>query len=254
MGNSARRIYAGMHTSNKFAVYFEDLNANELKFLDRKLRKMQFPNYFDEQRFSPRTLEIAENILQDKWKEAVEAALTKPSEFESEKSKEMKGIIAENWGKWKELSENLDLPFPKRKIFEELGSTGDFRKAFEMLPRKAIGIYCRSAQSLRFNERLALEIEKQKQKGQKYIEVAGRKLPVVFKYKALKRELEIDEIFPSSTVLKRKTYFVAKNVKIEPDKKEPSRRGAWIKFGLRKGCYATMLVKFIKAISGSSGK
>ena len=166
----------------------------------------------------------------------------------------MKGIIAENWGKWKELSENLDLPFPKRKIFEELGSTGDFRKAFEMLPRKAIGVYCRSAQSRKFNEMLALEIEKQKQKGQKYIEVAGRKLPVVFKYKALKRELEIDEIFPSSTVLKRKTYFVAKNVKMEIDKKGQKGTSAWVKFALKKGCYATLLVKYIIGVSGSSGK
>src|SRR3989344_1334659 len=259
MGNSSKRIYVGMHNSNKFSVVLADISDDEGKFLEKELRKMQLPNYFDEQRFSPRTLEVAEFMLQEKWKEAVKAALTESSEFESEKSKMIKKMMAGKGGKWKELSENKELPIPKRMIFELLDTEEDFRKAFELLPRKAVGIYCRACQGLKFNEMLAMEIDKQKQKRQKYVLVAGRKLPVVFKYKALKRGLEIAGIFPSRTVLKRKTFFVPKNLKIEPmekshEGKESAGKSAKLMFELRKGCYATLLVKCAMALSGSAGK
>ena len=302
MGNSNVRIYAGMHTSNRFMVVLDDVNVQEMELFEGGLRKMELPNYFDEQRFSPRTLEIAEFMLEGKWKEAVKAALTEPSEFESEKSREMKGIIAEKWGEWKGLAENERLPLPKRKIFELLAAEEDFMKAFEMLPRKAIGIYCRACQGLRFNEMLAKEIDRQNQKGQRCVSVAGRKLPVVFKYKAMKRELEIDAVFPSRTVLKRKTFLSPKNMKVEliseGHGKESARKkhgkesagkehgkelagqqqvkefagkhqgmesagqqhagesgkSVRLKFELKKGCYATMLVKCIIALSGSDGK
>ena len=249
VGNSGRRIYAGMHTSNKFSVVLEEVSDDDIKFLEKELRKMHLPNYFDEQRFSPRTLEIAEFMLQEKWKEAVKAALTESSEFESEKSKMMKKIIAEKWGVWKELSGNEQLPFPKRRIFELLIEREDFREAFELLPRKAIGIYCRAAQGLLFNEMLAKEINKQNQKQQKSVSVSGMKLPVVFKYKAMKRELEVAKVFPSNTVLKRKTFFIPKNMKIECE-----GNNAKLQFELRKGSYATMLVKCAMALSGSAGK
>ena len=181
-------------------------------------------------------------MLKEDWKVAVKIALTESSSFESEKSKGIKKTIAEKWGKWKELVVDLELPLPKRRMFEMLESENDFKKAFEMLPSKAIGIYCRVCQALQFNEMLKKEILKQSSSSRKFILINEEQYPSNFKYKALKREFEIPAIFPRSTILKRKTFFRPKNpkVKFEVDK-------ATLHFELKKGSYGTILVKCILA-------
>jgi TruD family tRNA pseudouridine synthase len=244
MGNSAKRIYAGMHTSNKFTVVLEDVDGNARKILEKEIRREAFPNYFDEQRFSPKNLEIAKMVLQEDWKGTVKTALTESSEFESEKSRAIKKIIAEKWGKWKELAADLELPLPKRRIFEMLEVEGDFKKAFGMLPRKAIGIYCRVCQALQFNEMLKKQINAQNSKWQKYISIGNEEYPSEFKYKALKREFEIPAIFPTSTILKRKTFFKPKNAKVKFENGK-----ATLQFELKKGCYATVLVKCLLVLA-----
>src|SRR3989344_809357 len=57
-GKGARRIFVGMHSANKFTVKLTDISQQEAELLKKSLKKIFFPNYFDEQRFNEKTLAL----------------------------------------------------------------------------------------------------------------------------------------------------------------------------------------------------
>jgi len=208
------------------------------------LKKSAFPNYFDEQRLSPATVELAQALLGGKWEDAAKAALGAEGRMQSEKSKKIRQIIRENWGSWKKLIDDPQVPESKKGFFRLLLAGGDFKSALPELERNTISIACRTAQALIFNEALAKEISKQNARDQRHIEIAQGKFPVKFSYRGTKRGLKAAPVYPRNGVLERKTYFEAKHARLS--------RGAdgacLLSFELKKGCYGTILLKCLQAI------
>ncbi len=240
MGRGRKGIFIGMHTGNNFKVILTDVSPQDREFLKKKLRKTVFPNYFDEQRFSTKTIALAKQIASENWENALKTALTEYEEFESDNSKKIKSEIKKNWGKWKKLIESEIIPPAKKPVFEFLEKEEDYKEALKLAEPRTIKLACRAVQSLQFNEGLKQQIAKQKTKNQKNIEIAGNGFPVFFSKKGVKRELKIGPVFPAKTIMIRKTFFQPKNLKTKffDGKCE-------LKFELRKGCYATILLKCI---------
>lgn len=244
-GKGSQRIFVGMHSANRFRITLRSLSLMGKKFLSSDLRKTAFPNYFDEQRFNEKTVSAGTELLAGNWKGAVKAVLTERLGFESEKSVEIKNLVAQNWGNWKLLSESVQIPESKKPIFRHLADGGAFKDAIPLLDRKSISIACRAAQSLEFNRLLGVEILKQNITGQKSIHVGAQELPVRLSFKGIKRELVVPPVFPKKTILKRRTYFHADKARARFDGSDCE-----LEFDLRKSCYATILIKCVQAMDG----
>jgi len=243
-GKSDQKIFVGMHESNKFTIKLGKVSEAEKKFLKTGLKKTAFPNYFDEQRLGEKSVELGLALAAQEWEKAAKIALAKSFEYESEKSVQIKILISRSWGKWDELAANEEIPQSKRNIFIELAKGIEFKKACLLLEPKTLSISCRAAQAHMFNVALKGQIEKQKVRNQKQIDIGKEIVPVLFSVKGVKREIAIGPIYPKSTKLKRKTYFVLQKTKL-------SFKGSdcTLEFILKKGCYGTVAIKCIMAIA-----
>ncbi|MBN2127530.1 MAG: tRNA pseudouridine(13) synthase TruD [Candidatus Diapherotrites archaeon] len=241
-GKSSKRIFIGMHSANEFKVKLNEVTEKEKKFISNELNKIFFPNYFDEQRFRKSTLETGKALIERNWEKAVKTALTLETDFESNKSKEIKKLIRENWKKWSKLCDSVELPEVKRNIFCFLEEENDFKNAVLMLERKVISMACKASQSNEFNEKLKTEIMKQERK-QKLIEIDSMQFPVLFKHKALKRKITVQNVFPEKRILERKTFF-----KPEQIKAKFNENNCLLEFNLKKGEYATIVIKCIQEL------
>ncbi|MEK6941661.1 MAG: tRNA pseudouridine(13) synthase TruD [archaeon] len=244
-GKSSKKIFAGMHSANYFKIRLTDVGIKEKKFLSKQLKKSVFPNYFDDQRFNDKTTALGKALLEKNFESAAKIALTKKLAFESEKSMQIKKLISDNWGNWETLLAKDTIPEIKKKIFALLKQENDFEKAVLLLEPKSVSLACRAIQSAQFNESLKAEIGKQKNRGQKSIEIFSSNFPINFSPKGIKRQLEIPPVFPQKNSLERKTFFNAKNIKTAFN-----ASNCTLEFELKKGSYATILVKCIKELAG----
>ncbi len=236
IGKTNNKIKTGDHKGNRFTIKITEIKEEDKKKLKEKMRQT-FPNYFDDQRFNKKTLLLGRALKNKEWEKACLTALTEHLEFESEKSKEIKKEIKENWKNWGKLANSKTIPEIKIKIFEQLLEKENFEKATKMLEPKTLKISAWAGQSEEFNKTLSEYLLKQKNRDKKII-INEEKKPFVFSHKGIPREMEIQPIFPIKNNLKRKTYFKAKNIKIKFKQKE-----ALIEFEIPKGSYATILIK-----------
>lgn len=242
-GSSKKRIFVGMHTANRFIVKLAEISENERKIIPKILRREAFPNYFDSQRFSKKGMKAAGFLLAGDYEGAAKEMLAKAEGFESDKSKEIKKIISEKWGKWKELEADPAIPAAKKLFFSEMAAGKGAKECIGLLEPKALSIACKAGQAMEFNSKLGEMIRKQNAKEMPEIEIAGEKFPATLKPKGIKRQITIGPIFPKKAKLERKTSFAA-----EQPKATFSGGGCVLEFTLRKGRYATILIKCLQAI------
>lgn len=242
LGKSSEKIFVGMHSHNLFRVVFGGAAEKDRVFLRTGLRKTAFPNYFDDQRFNEKTTRLADALCSGNFENICRIALTDAAEFESEKSKEIKGIIQKNWGDWTGLCANEKIPESKKQVFSFLSKKQDFRSAIKLLEPKTIALAAKAAQAFEFNRQLAGLILEQKNRSQKSIEIAGQNFPILFSPKGIKRSIRVLPAFPFKRNLDRKTFFFAEKPKISFSGDECT-----LQFILKKGCYATIAVKSILA-------
>jgi tRNA(Glu) U13 pseudouridine synthase TruD len=242
-GRSNERLHIGKHKGNKFRVQIE-LDDGEIEILKSiNFNKKKVCNYFGKQRFEERLFEFSRLIDLNSWEKALKYFLTHESKFDTPKSTEIKKIIINNWGNWKEIISNEKIPSSKKPLFEFLEKEEDFKGAFEFVERKSLKNSLRAIQALRFNLLLENEAIDKKENGIKG-EINGEEL-IIEASKAFKRELfvkptEFEKNFGENG-MGRKTFFQPKNFRIKNLGSE-----VWIEFDLGKGNYATVFLEFLK--------
>ncbi len=248
----------------KFLGYCEepislgDLEGNEFEITvrnlepDAEIRKVsQIPNYYDEQRFSRKNIEIGKLILKKDYKRAAEVIHDSDAEH----------------------SETIKLHLQKNK--------NDFVGALKIIPKKTRMLYIHSVQSLMFNKTVA-EMIKNKSKQYNTLKYSEGKLvfpketqerkdmkvPLAgFDFedaemkpeirKAISKTMEKENIKPGDFIIKgfpemtcetteREMFATVKKLKIEKmedDELNLGKKKIKIKFELPKGSYATIAVK-----------
>jgi tRNA pseudouridine13 synthase len=175
LGRGYLKIGIGDLDGNEFRIVARNLDSSDIikisnKFLDEELKeefelseksakvlvdeikssilrkKIFFPNYFDEQRFSKSNCDVARHFLKREFAAAVMEML----KFDIPAEK-----VDDNWKKWDALlgmtNNHLEAP-----ILEHLkNNQNDFVGALRTLPRRIIKIYIGSLQSRIFNDALS---------------------------------------------------------------------------------------------------
>lgn len=153
-GRSDERIYIGKHNGNKFRILVE-LNEEELKKIKKINWKKEFiTNYFGKQRFDKRIEEFSELIETKNFEKALKFFLTEKSDYDTEKSSEIKKEINDNWSKWEKLINSEVIPESKKPIFELLKKEVDFEKAFLLTEKKSLKQMLKAVQAKKWNELL----------------------------------------------------------------------------------------------------
>jgi tRNA(Glu) U13 pseudouridine synthase TruD len=246
-GCANERIYVGMHKGNLFRVIIELSKPEENNIKKFRAKKELVCNYFGEQRFSEKNLKVAELLEEAKYESALKVFLCEETKMDSERSRKMREIISENWGKWREIAEHDELKETrKRKVFDYLSENKEkFREAFSYLEPKSVGIVVKTAQAMRFNLELN-KIAREKKPKNFEAQISGHTLAFGAN-KAMKRFIVIDPTeFEKSfrkTPLQRRTFFMAQKFKVKKSEEENKQI---IEFELGTGQYATVFLKYLQ--------
>jgi len=245
VGQSNEKIFVGKHKGNAFKVIVE-LNENEEKSIKHFKAKNELTcNYFGEQRFNKKNLEIAELLTKEDYQGALKLFLTQVTVFDSDLSREMKKSISENWGKWSELAESdLFRETKKRKVFDYLNEhKEDYKGAFKASEPRSVALIVKTAQALRFNTELNKMALEKKPNNAKTL-IVGQDLNL-FANMGMKREINIEptefEQNFRKGILERRTFFAAQKFKA----KKLGKGKYELCFELGKGQYATIFLKFL---------
>lgn len=245
-GMGAERLFVGAHKSNEFSV---EVSVEEEEF--EKLKKFRFKrefvcNYFGEQRFSSKNLEIIGLLKANNFEDALKVLLTKKTRLDSEKSAEIKEFTAKNWGKWEVIANHgLIKGTNKEALFKFLTENPkEFLRAFRFAEPKSVRILIKAWQAKRFNEELK-KLAQKKVSNPVFVEINGNEFPVNAN-KSFPRNItieptQVENEMGSKSKLERKTFFAAEKFKV---KKGPDGKTLLV-FVLRKGAYATVFLKFI---------
>lgn len=237
-------ISLGDLEGNKFEITVRNLALNEKPKLIEKI-----PNYYDEQRFGRKNVEIGKCILKKEYKKTAELI----QEYDAEHSGRLK----------KHLQKNKN----------------DFIGALKIIPKRTRMLYVHSVQSLIFNEIVSEIIKKESEQYNtvKYSEgelifpeeiKESMKIPLVgFDFedsemtpeikKIISKIMEKENIKPSDFIIKgfpeitcetteREMFAEVKNLeisKMENDELNPGKKKVKLEFELPKGSYATICVK-----------
>jgi tRNA pseudouridine13 synthase len=120
MGRGSERINLGSLDGNDFEISVRNLD-DEIEIP----KKLTLPNYFDEQRFSRRNVEVGMLLLKKRFKEAVEAISSNDSEYHE--------LIKSHLQK----------------------NSNEYVGALKLIPKKILSMYVNSVQSLIFNNVVA---------------------------------------------------------------------------------------------------
>jgi len=251
------RVTLGMHTKNRFEIVVRDVKKIP------SLRS-EFPNYFDEQRFSSNNAEVGEALLKGFIREAVELILSKDATSKKLAKKQ----------KWSELVNYYDeLHSSERTIASWLVTQpNDYAGAFRNLHKKIRMLYIHAVQSLIFNSALSdyikekgdyhiLELSKDLKLAMPHGTIHNEQAPLVGyktklgtdmlskKIKNAMRRLNIKTSdFKCAKVPElasggnmRDIIVKANNLKL----KRLDSDSVKVSFDLPKGCYATLLIKIL---------
>jgi len=251
-GNSSERIFVGKHKGNVFNVIVDFEEGEEKIIKHFKASNELVCNYFGEQRFSKNNVEVARIIAKSDYELALKTFLTKSSKFDTPKSTKIKEIVASNWGNWEKIMQDKEIKETKKiELFEYLkNNPSNFKDAFLHAEPKSVKILIKTAQAMRFNEKLN-ELAKEKKPNNIYAQIVGQNDKEVefalSSSKAFTRELsveptEFEKKFRKGTLIRR-TFFAAGKFnarRLKDNKFELS-------FELGRGQYATVFLKFLNA-------
>jgi len=246
IGQSNEKVFVGKHKGNAFRVSVELDEKEEKSIKHFKAKNELTANYFGEQRFNQKNLEIGELLAKEDYEGALKLFLTQVTGFDSDLSREMKKNISEKWGKWKELAESdIFKETKKRKVFDYLSENeGDFKGAFKASEPRSVALIVKTAQAFRFNVELnKMALEKKPNNAKSLI--VGQDLNL-FANKGMKREItieptEFEQNFRKGT-LERRTFFAAQKFKA----KKLGKGKYELCFELGKGQYATIFLRFLE--------
>jgi len=166
LGERNKNLEIGDLLKNRFQITIRDLKREEAKRLEQRAKEVEkfgFPNYFDYQRFGsvrPTGEFIAKYLIKKDYETALKYVLATSSKYETKIKKEISKIIAQYWGKWKELMDLIPKS-SKRSIINYLKDHPEnFKTAFELIEKHLRFLIVTSYQSYLWNEIVKLYLKK----------------------------------------------------------------------------------------------
>lgn len=223
VGYAKDHLRLGDLEGNKFTLLVKDVN-----FIEIVPQEFFVPNYFDEQRFSTHNVELGKHILKKQYKEAVNILLSHDEDFK----------------------ENIQQHLQKQE--------NDYIGALRLIPRKILLFYIHAIQSYIFNERLAAHMRKSYDVNEvmysegiftfpkNILKEVEQQQGELFSYQSKEAFEDIDphdfinKSLPELAVEGGVRDYFSKVTDCTLTKKED---GVEISFSLKKGCYATIVLK-----------
>lgn len=290
LGFSQEPMSPAQIVTNHFEVTVRQLTPPEEARLvagSPRVKEQGVINYFDDQRFGNLDKErgyIAEKMLQGRWEEALNMALTAIYPEESREAKERKRSLREHWGDW-QACRAIAVTALEQRAFDLLQTHPHaFRDALSTVHKETANMWVSTYQSDLWNETVRRLLAARELAGESAPGVAG---PYVFandrgarlgelviplpgkgmrfddpetgiileevlrerrlRPAALEQELPGGAAFkasPRPVLMKPSGVWLDGPV---PDDLYPGHSKVTLRFTLPKGCYATMLVKGMMA-------
>lgn len=165
--------------ANHFELTVRELKPDEETRLMRsqgRAKEQGVVNYFDDQRFGNLDRErgmIGEKMLQGKWEDALNMALTSIYSEEAKEAKERKRALREQWGDW-EACRKLAVTAFEQRAFDMLRERPRaFREALATVHKETAAMWVSTYQSWLWNEVLRRYLERKGWAGPSAPGVAG---------------------------------------------------------------------------------
>ncbi|MEM1684252.1 MAG: tRNA pseudouridine(13) synthase TruD [Nanopusillaceae archaeon] len=269
---------------NYFLIKAKDVKEDEIDIFKENLKifKDIFFNYFDEQRFGDiRYINhlVGKAIINRNWEEATKIFLTYYSDDENEKAKFARKWLKENWGNFRDAIKYypkwLDIEL---SILNALIKNKNYEKAFKEIHKRLLKLFLHSYQSYLWNIILSEFIRERSKEtskikvGEDYLYISkDRSLIDTLKNKNLRligydlKESDIDsefrniyeKVIKSEKIDIKNFYFKDKKslilkslersilTEVRDLKYEIKENFIEISFYLKKGSYATILIKHL---------
>ena len=272
VGTFSEPVSTNLLKGNYFRIVVRDVKEDEKKRFYENL-DIPCPNYFDEQRFGDiRCINhlVGKAIIKRNFEEAVKIILCYTSEKENPKATEARKWLLENWGNWREALKKfpkyLDIETPLINYL--IHHPNDWIGALRKLHIKLLRLFVNSYQSYLFNLALSEIIKRYKHVELEFPfgrlafpkkRIENFEMPIVgygtvlegeigeiYKKILEKEGISLDDFYikeiPEISAFGdyRKAFFEPKDFKFE-DK----GNNFILEFFLEKGCYATILIKFL---------
>lgn len=289
LGYSAEPMEPAKIAANHFELVVREMTAaEEARLLAGvpRVREHGLPNYFDDQRFGNYDRErgfIAEKMLQGKWEEGLNMALTAIYPEEHKEAKERKRALREHWGNWETCRELATTAFEQRCFTLLMEKPGAYREALSTAHREMAMLWISTYQSFLWNETLrrwiaekgwagtavpgpagkylfpttSTELENLiiplPGKGMRFPEPGtGIMMEEVLRERRLRPTSLEGEPLPGVALKASPREALIKPASLwvdgpEPDDRYPNHRKVGLRFSLPRGAYATMLVKALMA-------
>ncbi|MFA6269114.1 MAG: tRNA pseudouridine(13) synthase TruD [archaeon] len=244
-GMSSERIHVGKHKGNSFIVNVELSDEEQRAIKNFKSKEEFFCNYFGEQRFSEKTIDICKALEEKDFETALKLFVTMRSKFDSDKSRAIKKIIEDKWGNWEKLLCQEEIKGTGKVVLFEylLNNPTDFEGAFLHTEETSTKILIKAAQAFRFNKKLN-ELAKLKKPNNLETQIAGQNLNISAS-KAFPRFITIDptdfEEKLRKSSFERRTFTFAEKFKYKRTEKNDYN----LSFDLSRGAYATVFLKYL---------
>lgn len=288
LGFTDQPMVPSLITANHFEITLRDLTEQEREHLESGSSALQrgIPNYFDDQRFGNMDRErgfVAERMLQGRWEEALDLALTSIYPGEHSEAKARKRALRERWGDWPGCRALARTALEQRSFDLLIDNPSAFRQALGTVHQETAAMWLSTYQSFLWNEVLRRLIDQSGWGGPSLPGVAGAyllaaptdglasiSLPLpgrgmrmehqeaglileeVLRERRLRPAALEAELLPGLwlRVSPRPALLKAASVWLDPaapDDLYPGRLKATLRFTLPRGSYATLCVKAMLA-------
>jgi len=237
LGRSERPARRADLAGNRFRIAVRRL-ADPARFAARarETAAIGFPDYYDDQRFGSLRGTggrfIAESLLRGDFEDALRLALASPAAEDRSAARRRRVALREGWGDWARLARELS-PGIERAVAESLAAGGSFEAAYGLLDPHLRRLHLSAYQAHHFNEELRRRIPV----GPEWPGVAG---PYRFPEGPIpddELDLAVFEGLPFRPGRRRVLSFPRELVA------EADGDVVTLRFELRPGSYATMLIK-----------
>jgi tRNA pseudouridine13 synthase len=284
VGQTDRPLTADDIVANSFEIVLRSLTGQEEQHISDRLpaaRQTGYPNYFDEQRFGslgPSQEYVAQAWCQKNYERALWLTFAEHNVHDDAAERNQKQLTRDLWGQWGELKAQLDRSHRRSVVTYLVDHPSGFRKAFALVNPDLRGLFLSAFQSAVWNRMLGYDLDPQE--SDRSLRIADALLPFTagavpvhdqialpsVRAKGLSAELkqlyaralrpygmkpqEMKISFPRDrwfSRARRDTMIIPQKFSAETadDDLSSGHRKIVLKFDLPRGCYATMLVRFL---------
>ncbi|HAD62201.1 MAG TPA: tRNA pseudouridine(13) synthase TruD [Planctomycetaceae bacterium] len=284
LGGTDSHLDAADIEANSFEVVVRSLTLGECDEIQSVLpiaAETGYPNYFDEQRFGslgPSREYVCQAWCRRDYERALWLTFAEHNVHDDAEERNQKQLTRDLWGDWDDLKAQLDRSHRRSVVTYLVDHPTGFKKAFALVSPDLRGILLSAFQSAVWNRMLGLAFRDRSSSAT--IEIADAVLPFApgnipsvaliplpsVRAKGLSPELkglyesalqpyemkpgEMKISFPRDrwfSRARRETMVVPQNLRavVDTDDLYSGRQKMTLSFDLPRGCYATMLIRFL---------